>query len=76
MARMQARRLAKEQSKMIIPEQQSVAAERKGMVIQEYRGQRPAGKNGGKSEGQKRRSRKERERLRKKAEQAGAMEID
>lgn len=73
---MQARRLAKEQSKMVIPEQQAVAAERKGMTIQEYRGQRPTGKKDTKGESQKRRSRKERERLKKKAEQAGAMEID
>ncbi|KAJ4984644.1 hypothetical protein SVAN01_09833 [Stagonosporopsis vannaccii] len=76
MAKMQARRLAKEQSKMIIPEQQTVAAKRKGMTIEEYRGQRPVGKKSEKNESQKRRSRKERERLKKKAEQAGAMEID
>ena len=73
---MQARKLAKEQSKMVTAEQQTVAAERRGMTIQEYRGHKPPGKRSGKSESQKRRSRKERERLKKKAEQAGAMEID
>lgn len=62
---------------MITMEQQSVAAERRGMKIQEYRGQRPEGmQKGGKTESQKRRSRKERERLKKKAEQADAMEIE
>ena len=73
---MQARRLAKEQSKMVTAEQQTVAAERRGMTIQEYRGQKPAEKKSVKSESQKRRSRKERERLKKKAEQADAMDVE
>jgi hypothetical protein len=72
---MQARQLAKEQSKMVTAEQQTVAAERRGMTIQEYRGQRPEGRKSGKSETQKRRSRKERERLKKKAEQENAMDL-
>ncbi len=73
---MEARKLAKEQSKMITTDQQVVSAQRKGMTIQENRDGKPTGKNGAKSESQKRRSRKERERLKKKAERAGAMEID
>lgn len=73
---MQARKLAKEQSKMVTAEEQTVAAERRGMTIQEYRGQKPAGQKSGKSEGQKRRLRKEKERMKKKAEQADAMEIE
>ncbi|KAJ4352713.1 hypothetical protein N0V95_004038 [Ascochyta clinopodiicola] len=76
MAKMEARRLAKEQSKMVIPEQQTVAAERRGMTIQAYRGQRPEGRKDAKSESMKRRSRKERERLRKKAEAGDAMEVE
>ncbi|KAH6612719.1 hypothetical protein C7974DRAFT_406219 [Boeremia exigua] len=76
LARMQARKLAKEQSKMVTVEEQAVAAERKGMTIQEYRGQKPPKKKSEKNDSQRRRSRKERERLKKKAEQAGAMEID
>ncbi|KAJ8105698.1 hypothetical protein OPT61_g10021 [Boeremia exigua] len=70
LARMEARRLAKEQSKMITSE--PVAAERKGMTIN----RKPLGKTSGKSESQKRRSRKERERFKKRAVQAGAMDID
>jgi hypothetical protein len=73
---MQARKLAKEQSKMVTVEEQVVAAERRGMTIQEYRGGKPQGKKSGKTETDKRRSRKEKERMKKKAEQADAMEIE
>jgi hypothetical protein len=74
---MQARKLAKEQSKMVTAEQQTVAAERRGMTIQEYRGQRPEAKKGSKmTESQKRRARKEKERLRKKVEAGEAMDVE
>lgn len=73
---MQARKLAKEQSKMVTVEEQAVAAERRGMTIREYRGGKPQGKKSGKTETDKRRLRKEKERLKKKAEQADAMEIE
>ncbi|KAF3044768.1 hypothetical protein E8E12_010446 [Didymella heteroderae] len=77
MERAQARRLAKEQSKMVTTEQQRVAAERRGMTIQQHRGQRPDGiKKSGSDATKKRRSRQAREKLKKKLEQAGAMEID
>jgi hypothetical protein len=46
------------------------------MTIQEYRGGKPQGKKSGKTETDKRRSRKEKERMKKKAEQADAMEIE
>lgn len=61
---------------MVTPADQSVAAERRGMTIQEYRGGKPEGKKSGKSEGQKRRSRKERERLRKMVEKGDAMDVE
>lgn len=62
---------------MVTTEQQTVAAERRGMTIQQYRGQKPEGVKKSSSDAtKKRRSRKERERLKKKVEQAGAMEID
>lgn len=74
---MEARKLAKEQSKMVTAEQQIVAAERRGMTIQEYRGQRPeAKKAGGKSRTQERRARKEKERLRKKVEEGDRMDLE
>ncbi|KAJ4380090.1 hypothetical protein N0V86_004399 [Didymella sp. IMI 355093] len=77
MERAQARRLAKEQSKMVTTEQQRVAAERRGMSIQEHRGQKPDGiKKSGSDATKKRRSRQAREKLKKKLEQASAMEID
>lgn len=75
LAKMQARKLAKEQSKMVTVEQQAVAAERRGMTIQEYRGQRPEGQKVN-VKSQKRRMRKERERLRKKVEQGEAMDLE
>ena len=61
---------------MVTAEEQAVAAERRGMTIQEYRGGKPQGKKSGKTETNKRRLRKEKERLKKKAEQADAMEIE
>jgi len=65
----QARRLAKEQSKMAVVEPQVAAAQR--------RDPRPSeGRKGALSESQKRCSRKERERLRKKAEAGDAMEVE
>ncbi|KAF3005838.1 hypothetical protein E8E13_008635 [Curvularia kusanoi] len=77
LAKMQARKLAKEKSKMVTAEEQTVAAERRGMTIQEYKGGKPPPeKKSGKSETKTRRSRKERQRLKKKAEQADAMDIE
>ncbi|KAF1924381.1 uncharacterized protein M421DRAFT_95476 [Didymella exigua CBS 183.55] len=77
MERAQARRLAKEKSKMVVSELQTVAAERRGMTIQQYRGLKPEGVKKSRSDAtKKRRSRQAREKLKKKVEQASAMEID
>lgn len=62
---------------MVTAEQQRVAAERRGMTIQQHRGQKPDGiKKNGSDATKKRRSRQAREKLKKKLEQASAMDID
>ncbi len=75
--KMETRRLGREKMKMDQAEQQQVAAERRGMSIQEYRGQRAEDKKGKRmSRTQERRARKGRNRLKQKAEEGDKMDVE